>query len=100
MKDKSLFMQFITLIILAIVCILLTVTVAFLVGSLKTELFDFKNMNFSNMIPVLIIGGFISCMLMGICFLFFVRTAFFKAKDFIDENQKNNKNNNKGETQK
>lgn len=97
MKNKSLFMQFITLIILAILCLLTTVGVAILVGSLNTELFDFKNLNFSNMIPILIIGGFLSCVIIGICFLFFARTAFFKAKDYLEENQKNNK---KGETKK
>lgn len=97
MKNKSLFMQFITLLILAILCLLTTVGVAILVGSLNTELFDFKNLNFSNMIPILIIGGFLSCVIIGICFLFFARTAFFKAKDYLEENQKNNK---KGETKK
>lgn len=91
MKNKSLFVQFITLMILAILCLMLTVGMAILVGSLNTELFDFRNLNFSNMIPVLIIGIFISCVIVGICFLFFARTAFFKAKDYLEENQKNNK---------
>jgi hypothetical protein len=90
-------MQFITLIILAILCLLLTVSVALLVGSLNVDLFDFKNLNFTNMIPILIIGGFISCVIIGICFLFFARTAFFKAKDYLDENQKNDY---KGESKK
>lgn len=61
MKNKSLFTQIVSLIILAVICLLLTITVAFLAGSLNVELFDFKNLNFSNMIPVLIIGGFIYC---------------------------------------
>ncbi len=97
MKNKPLFTQFVSLIILAVVCLLFTVTIAILMGSLNTELFDFKNLNFSNMIPVLIIGGFISCVLVGICFLFVARTAFFKAKDFLEENQKKEE---KGETKK
>ena len=97
MKNRSLFMQFITLIILAILCLLLTVGIALLVGSLNVDLFDFKNLNLANMIPILIIGGFISCVIIGICFLFFARTAFFKAKDYLDENQKNNY---KGESKK
>ena len=97
MKNKSLFVQFITIIILAILCLLLTVGIAILAGSLNTELFDFRNLNFSNMIPVLIIGVFITCAIIGICFLFFARTAFFKAKDYLEDNNKNNK---KGESQK
>ncbi len=97
MKKKSLFTQFITLIILAIICILCTVTIAVLAGSLNADLFDFKNLNFSNMLPVLIIGGFVSCVFIGICFLYVARTAFFKAKDYLEDNQKNNE---KGETKK
>ena len=78
------------MIILAIVCILLTVGVAVLVGSINAELFDFSNLNFSNMIPVLIIGIFISCVIVGICVLFVMRTAFFKVRDFLEEENKNN----------
>ncbi len=79
------------LIILAIVCLLLTVSAAFLVGSLNTELFDFKNLNLSNMLPVLLIGGFISCVLVGICFLFVARNVFLKAKDCLKEIETKNK---------
>lgn len=85
------------LIILAVVCLLLTVAAAFLVGSLNTELFDFENLNFSNMLPVLIAGGFISCVIVGICFLFVARSAFFKAKDYFEETETKNK---KGENKK
>lgn len=95
MKNKSLFIQIISLIILAVICLLLTVGIAFLAGSLNADLFDFKNLNFSNMIPILLIGGFISCVVVGICVLFVARTAFFKAKDFLKETNKE-----KGETKK
>lgn len=94
-KNKSLFTQAIFIIILAVLCLLLTVGIAFLAGSINTEIFDFKNMNFSNMLPVLLIGGFISCVIVGICVLFVARTAFFKAKDFLKETNKE-----KGETKK
>ncbi len=90
MKNKSIFAQFIGLIILAIICLLFTVAMAVLAGSVNTELFDFKNLNFSNMIPFLVIGGFISCVIVGICFLFVARKAFWKAKDYLKENQNNN----------
>ena len=95
MKNKSLFTQIVSLIILAVICLLLTIALAFLAGSLNAELFDFKNLNFSNMIPVLIIGGFICCSIVGICFLFVARTAFFKAKDYLEKN-----NNEKGDSKK
>ena len=94
MKNKSLFAQSISLIILAVVCLLLTVVIAFLAGSLNVELFDFQNLKISNMIPVFIVGGFISCVLVGICFLFVTRTAFLKAKKYFEESEK------KGETEK
>ena len=97
MKNKSLFSQVIALIILAVVCLFLTGVIALLAGSLNVELFDFKNMNFSNMIPIFIVGGFISCVFVGICFLFVARTAFFKAKDFFEETETKKE---KGETKK
>ena len=87
MKNKSLFVQIISLIILAAACILLTVVIAFFAGSLNVELFDFKNLNFSNMIPIFIIGGFISCVLVGICVIFVARTAFLKAKKYLEESE-------------
>ncbi len=90
MKNKSLFTQVISVIVLAVICLLLTVGIAFLAGSLNTEMFDFKNLNFSNMIPVLLIGGFISCVIVGICILFVGRTAFVKVKDYLKENNKEN----------
>ena len=88
MKNKSLFIQIISLIILAVICLLLTVGVSILAGSLNVELFDFKNLNFSNMLPILLIGGFISCVVVGICVLFVARSAFIKAKDYLTETNK------------
>lgn len=90
MKNKSLFLQIISIIILAVIFFLLTVSIALLAGSLNAEMFDFKNLNFSNMIPVLLIGGFISCFVIGICVLFVARTAFLKAKDYLKETNKEN----------
>ena len=85
MKNKSLFIQIVSLIILAVICLMLTVGIAILAGALNVDLFDFRNLNFSNVIPVLIIGGFISCVVIGICVLFVARSAFIKAKDFFNE---------------
>ena len=85
MKNKSLFIQIVSLIILAVICLILTIGIAILAGALNVDLFDFRNLNFSNVIPVLIIGGFISCVVIGICVLFVARSAFMKAKDFFNE---------------
>ena len=90
MKNKSLFTQTILVILLAVICLFSTVGIAFLAGSLNAEIFDFKNLNFSNMIPVLLIGGFISCFIVGICILFVGRSAFIKVKDYFNENNKEN----------
>lgn len=88
MKNRSLFIQIISIIIIAVICLLLTISASLLVGSLNVELFDFQNLNFSNMIPILLIGSFISCFVVGICILFVARTAFIKAKDFLKETNK------------
>lgn len=77
------------LIILSIICVLLTVGVAFLVGSYNTTFFDFANLNFSNMIPVLILGGFISCVVVGITVLFVARSIFYKVRNYLSEDNKN-----------
>ena len=89
MKNKSAFMQMIFVIILAIVLLIATVLIALLAGSMDNNIFDFSNMNWGNLIPVLIIGIFISCVVIGIAVLFFGRTLFFKAKDYFEETNKN-----------
>ena len=90
MKNKSVFSQVILLVILAIICIVLTVGMAFLAGSVDTNLFDFRNLNFGNMIPILIIGGFISCIVIGITVVFVSRSVFFKVKKYLSEDDENN----------
>ena len=89
MKNKSVFSQIILLIILSVICVVLTVGIAFLAGFHGSTLFDFKNLNLTNMIPFLIIGGFISCIAVGITVLFVARSIFFKVKDYLSENDKN-----------
>ena len=91
MKDKSLFTKIILVIILAVLCIVTTVSIALLFGSVDSSLFDFRNLNFANMIPVLLIGGFLSCVIIGIAVLFIARTAFFKVKDYLNDNTKSDK---------
>ena len=86
LKNKSFFSQIILLIILSVICVILTVGIAIFVGSYNTTLFDFKNLNFANMIPVLILGGFISCVVIGITVLFVARSVFLKIKDYLSDN--------------
>ena len=86
MKNRSFFSQIMLLIILSVVCVIVTVGVALFVGSYNTTLFDFENLNFANMIPVLIFGGFISCVVVGITVLFVARAVFLKIKDYLSDN--------------
>lgn len=86
MKNKSFFSQIMLLVILSVICVVLTVGVALFVGSYNTTLFDFENLNFTNMIPVLIFGGFISCVVVGITVLFVARSVFLKVKDYLSDN--------------
>ncbi len=90
MKNKSLFTKVILLIILGIVCIITTVGIALLAGAVNTTLFDFRNLNFANMIPVLLIGIFLSCAIVGIAVLFVGKSAFLQARDYINNKYKNN----------
>ena len=91
LKNKSFFLQIMLLIILSVICIILTVGIALLAGSYNTTFFNFETLNFSNMIPVLIIGGFISCVIIGITVLFIARSVFSKLKDYLSENNGGNK---------
>lgn len=95
MKNKSFFSQIILLIAISLICIILTVSIALFVGSYNNILFDFQNLNFANMIPVLVIGGFVSCVIIGIAVLFVARTVFLKVKDYFAETDEKNGGNKK-----
>ena len=86
MKNKSFFSQIMLLVVLSVICVILTVGIALFAGSYNTTFFDFENLNFANMIPVLIFGGFISCVVVGITILFVARSVFFKVKDYLSDN--------------
>ena len=83
MKNKSTFSLVIMLILIAVLCIVLTVTAALIVGSANQNIFDFQNMNYSNVFPILIIGGFVSFVVILITVLFVSRTVFMKVKENI-----------------
>lgn len=89
MKNKSVFSQIMLLIIIALICVILTVVIALFAGSVDTTLFDFENLNFSNMWPVILLGGFISCVVIGIAVLFISRSIFFKAKNYFTKTNEN-----------
>lgn len=89
MKKKSFFSQIMLLIILSLICIILTTACALFAGSCNTTIFDFQNFNFANMIPVLIFGGFISCVVVGITVLFVARAVFLRIKESYIEFNKN-----------
>ena len=95
LKNKSFFSQIILLVMLSIICVIFTVGIALFAGSFNTTLFDFQNLNFANMIPVLILGGFISCVVVGITVLFVTRAVFLKVKDYFVETKENNGGNEK-----
>ena len=86
LKNKSFFSQIMLLVILSVICIVLTVGIALFAGSYGTTLFNFENLNFSNMIPVLLLGGFISCVVIFITVLFIARSTFLKLKDYLTDN--------------
>ncbi len=94
MKKKSAFSQIMLLVIIALACIVLTTGVALLVGTMNISLFDWKNLNFANMIPVFIVGGFLTCVIVGIAVMIVSRSLFFQIRDFLFDN-KDHKN--KGE---
>ena len=86
LKKKSVFGGVLLLVLVALACIIVTVFLAFFLSSTEAELFDFSKLNFSNMIPVLIIGAIISSIIIGITALFVGRTVFLKIKDYLFEN--------------
>ena len=88
MKNRSVFSQVMLLIIVALCCIVITAVIAFCAGSTSTEFFDFRNLNLSNVVPVLIIGGFVSCVAVGMTVLLVSRTVFFKVKEYFTETNK------------
>ena len=90
MKNKSLFLQILLLVTLAFLCVALTVTVALLAGSIETSIFDLKNLNFANMIPVFIFGGMITSFVIIVTLLFTSRTLFYKIRDFLNTDKSNN----------
>lgn len=86
MKNKdTLFSKIIILAIVVMACIVITLTATLAIGSLDSNIFDFSNLNLYNAVPVLIIGGIISCFVIGIGVLFLSRNIFYKFKNYFFE---------------
>ncbi len=83
MNKKTIFSKIIIIIVVALICFIATALLAFLLGSVNTDIFDFSNLNFSNMLPIIIIGGFISCVIIGILILFLAKDVFIKIKNYM-----------------
>lgn len=89
MGKKPIFSQIILLIIIAVLCIILTVALALWAGSTDDILLDLQELNWANVIPVILIGGFLCCVIVGILILCLGKNIFNKAKDFLSEIDKN-----------
>ena len=92
MKKRSTFAMILTVVIVALVCIVLTILAAFIAGSVDMQLFDFENLNLANFIPVIIIGGFITTITVGFVILFASKSIFMKIRDYFLEDKKNGGN--------
>ena len=85
MKKDSLFTKIIILFIVLFVCVAFTLTAAWLIGGMDKNIFDLSNLNLYNAVPVLILGGIISCFVVGIGVLFLSRNVLIKLKKFFIE---------------
>ena len=82
-KNKSFFSQIILLFIVVVICIIVTVGSALLLGSYGETIFNISDLNFANMIPVLVAGAFISCVVIALVVMFMAKGALSKAKDYF-----------------
>ncbi len=83
MSKKSIFAKIMIIIAVAIGCLILTAVAAVLLGSNSADLFNLSNLNLSNMIPVIVIGGFVSCVAVGILVVVLAKDIFVKVKDYL-----------------
>ena len=80
---------------MSLICFTITIALTLFAGSYDGALFSFENLNIANMIPVLLLSGFVSCVVIGITLLFIFRAAFIKLKDYFLENKNTNGGNKK-----
>ncbi len=88
MNKKSVFSQMMLAIIVSLICIVLTVVVALWVGNSNSDIFDLSELNWSNMIPVFVIGFFITGGAVGVILLFTAKELFTKAREYLNDIKK------------
>ncbi len=89
---KSIFSKVMIIVVVALICLILTLAIALMLGSNNKDIFDFSNLNISNVLPVVFIGGFVSCVIVGILVIFLCKDIFVKVKDYFFENKENGGN--------
>ncbi len=82
-KQGSVFAKAVILLVVAAVCVILTLMAALLIGSVDINLFDLSRLNLANTAFALIIGGIISALLIGIAVLFLSREVFNITKKYF-----------------
>lgn len=82
-KQGSVFAKAVILLVVAAICVIVTLTAALLIGSVDMNLFDLSRLNLANTAFVLIIGGIISVLVIGIAVLFLSREVFNITKKYI-----------------
>ena len=85
---NPIFSKLLIAIIVALICIALTVSIALMVGNTSTDLIDFSELNWSNVITIIILGMFITGGIVGVILLIAVKDVFVKAKKYIDQSNK------------
>ena len=88
MKNKSLFPRVIFIAALCVLCLAVTIAVALFIGSFGDNMFNFTNFDFTNMPPVILIGGFAICIVLAIEVLFLLMAAFKKLKIILKKTKK------------
>lgn len=87
MKKKSAFSQLLTVVMVALIGFVVTMVIAFWVGSADTQIFDLREINWGNAIPVILIGGFATCVAVGIAVLVVSKNIFLKVRDYFLEDK-------------
>ena len=85
---NPIFSKLLIAIIVALVCIALTISIALMVGNTSTDLIDFSELNWSNVIPIILLGMFITGGIVGVILLIAAKDVFAKAKEYIDQSNK------------
>lgn len=87
MKNWSVFARIMFIIAIALFCLVLTVAVALLLGKVEFNIFDISELNLLNVLPAILIGGFVSCIVVGVLVIVLSKDIFIKVKKFLFESK-------------